>query len=141
MARDGVANVVARLRECGFDPRRIGRDLWESRCPAHGSVDHALSITRAEHNHVELKCRSTEACQHFRIVGALGITNDHVYEETPDSLISRLSCVPIQPASFSSLRRGGITSWTYPRPEKAAPLSRRTLRHRAARRRRRASGR
>ena len=102
MARDAVANMVNRLEERGFDPRRVGHDSWESRCPAHRSADHALSITRNEHNHVELKCRSTENCQHFRIIGALGFTNDHVYEETPDSLISRLSRVPIQPASFAS---------------------------------------
>ena len=35
MARDGVANIVDRLQECGFDPRKVGRDSWESRCPAH----------------------------------------------------------------------------------------------------------
>ena len=102
MARDGVANIVNRLQECGFDPRRVGHDSWESRCPAHRSADHALSITRNEHNHVVLECRSTENCQHFRIIGALGFTNDHVYAETPDWLISRLSRVPIQPASFAS---------------------------------------
>ena len=33
---------------------------------------------------------------------ALGFTNDHVYAETPDWLISRLRRVPIQPASFAS---------------------------------------
>jgi len=63
MARDGVANIVDRLRERGFDPRRVGRDSWESRCPAHRSANHALSITRDVHNHVELNCRSTENCQ------------------------------------------------------------------------------
>ena len=102
MACDGVANIVNRLQERGFDPRRVGHDTWESRCPAHRSAAHALSITRNEHNHVELKCRSTENCQHFRIIGALGFTNDHVYEETPDSVISRLSRVAVQPASFGS---------------------------------------
>ena len=101
MARDAVANIVIRLQECGFDPRKVGPDSWESRCPAHRSADCALSITRNEHNHVVLECRSTENCQHFRIIGALGFTNDHVYEETPDWLISRLSRVSIQPASFA----------------------------------------
>ena len=54
-------------------------------------ADCAFSITRNAHNHVVLECRSAANCQHFRIIGALGLTNDHVYEETPDWLISRLS--------------------------------------------------
>ena len=65
-------------------------------------MDHALAITRNELNHVVLKCRCAENCQHYRIIAALGITNDHVYAETPNALISRLSRVPIQPASFAS---------------------------------------
>jgi hypothetical protein len=102
MVCDGVANVVIRLQESGFDPRKVGPDSWESRCPAHRSAEWALSITRNEHNHVVLKCRSTQNCQDARIFGALGFTNDHVYAETPDWLISRLARVPIQPASIAS---------------------------------------
>ena len=103
MVRDGVANIVIRLQECGFDPRKVGLDSWESRCPAHRSADSALSITRNEHNHVKLECRSNENCQYVRIIGALGFTNDHVYAETPDWLISRLLRVQVQPAPFESL--------------------------------------
>ena len=102
MVRDGVANVVIKLHESGFDPRKIGPDSWESRCPAHRSADCALSITRNEHNHVLLECRSAENCQHLRIIRALGFTNDQLYAETADWLIGRLSRVPIQPASFAS---------------------------------------
>jgi hypothetical protein len=72
------------LRECGFDPRRVGHGAWESRCPARRSLDHALSITRKEFSHVVLACRGTENCQHTAIVRALGFTNDHLYAETPD---------------------------------------------------------
>ena len=64
MVRDGMANIVSRLRECGFDPRKVGQDAWESRCPGHRSLDHALSITRNEFNHVLLTCRSAENCAH-----------------------------------------------------------------------------
>ena len=78
MVRDGVANIVIRLHESGFDPRKIGPDSWESRCPAHRSADCALSITRNEHNHVLLECRSAENCQHIRILRALGFTNEHL---------------------------------------------------------------
>src|SRR5271154_1225858 len=102
MVRDGVANMVIRLQESGFDPRKVGPDSWESRCPAHRSADRALSITRNEFNHVLLECRSTENCQYIRIIRAVGFTNDHVYAETPDWLINRLGRTPIRPASFVS---------------------------------------
>ena len=69
MARDGVANIVIRLQEHGFDPRRVGRDAWEARCPAHRSLDHALAITRIEFDHVVLECRSGLNCSHARIIG------------------------------------------------------------------------
>jgi hypothetical protein len=60
MVCDGVANIVIRPQESGFDPRKVGPDSWESRCPAHKSAEWALSIARNEHNHVMLECRSTQ---------------------------------------------------------------------------------
>jgi hypothetical protein len=99
MVRDGVANLVGRLRERELNPRRVGDDAWDARCPAHRSTDHALSITRNAFNQVVLECRSAKKCHYFQIVGSLGLTNDHVYEETPDWLINRLRRYPIQPAS------------------------------------------
>ena len=102
MVRDGVANIVIALQERGYDPRRVGDDAWEVRCPAHRSSEHALSITRNEHNHVVLDCRSAENCPHTRIIGALGLTNELLYAETADWLISRLKRTPIQPATFAS---------------------------------------
>ena len=107
MVRDGVANIVDRLGECGLEPRRVGDDAWEARCPAHRSADHALAITRNEFNHVVLECRSRQNCQHFRIIGALGLTNDHVYAETPDWLIERTRQMPIQPVSFGTAGASG----------------------------------
>jgi hypothetical protein len=102
MVCDGVANVVISLQESGFDPRKVGPDSWESRCPAHRSAEWALSTARSEHKHVLLECRSTQNCQDARIIGALGLKNEHVYAKTPDWLISRLARVPIQPASIAS---------------------------------------
>jgi hypothetical protein len=102
MARDGVVNVVMRLMNWGFDPRKVGDDAWESRCPVHRSTDHVLSITRGEFNHVVLECRSAHNCGHSRIISALGMTNDHVYAETPGSWIGQLGLVPVQ-AAFSQL--------------------------------------
>jgi hypothetical protein len=100
MVRDPVANVVYQLGERGFAPRKLGHDAWESRCPAHRGSDYSLSITRNEFNHVVLECRSSENCQHIRIVRALGWTNEHVYAETADWLISRLGRVEIHLAQF-----------------------------------------
>ena len=100
MVRDPVANVVYQLGERGFAPRKLGHDAWESRCPAHRGSDYSLSITRNEFNHVVLECRSSENCQHIRIVRALGWTNEHVYAETADWLISRLGRVEIHTAQF-----------------------------------------
>jgi hypothetical protein len=97
MVRDGVANIVSRLQECGFDPRKVSRDAWESRCPAHRSLDNALSITRNEFNHVVVTCLSAENCGHMSIIRALGFTNDHVYAETPDWLISQLRRIAVEP--------------------------------------------
>src|SRR5580704_9604618 len=102
MVLDAVANIVDRLRQCGFDPRKVGHDSWEARCPAHRSMDHALSITRNEFKHVVLACRSTQNCHHIRIVRALGITNDLLYAGAHDSLMRRSSTFEIQPASFKS---------------------------------------
>ncbi len=110
MVRDGVANIVCRLRKFGFDPRKVGSDAWESRCPAHRSADWALSITRSEHNHVLLECRSTQNCQDSRILSVLGMTIDHVYAESPDWLISRLALMSIQPAPSTSPSPDAIDS-------------------------------
>ncbi len=45
-----------------------------------------------------LECRTTQNCQHTPIIRALGYTNDHVYAETPDWLIGRLSRIQIHKA-------------------------------------------
>ena len=101
IVRDAVANVVMRLMNCGYDPRKVGDDAWESRCPAHRSMDHALTITRNTFNHVTLECRSAHNCTHSRIVSALGLTNEHVYAETPEGWVRRLALVPVRSASPS----------------------------------------
>ncbi len=62
MVRDGVVDIVVRLRDCGFDPRRVGEDGSESRCPGHRSFDHSLSITRNEFSHAVLECRASQNC-------------------------------------------------------------------------------
>jgi hypothetical protein len=100
MARDAVANVVMGLMNCGYDPRKVGDDAWESRCRAHRSADHALAIGRNTFNHVTLEYRSAHNCTHSRIVKALGLTNEHVYAETVDGWVRRLGLVPVQSTSL-----------------------------------------
>ena len=70
-------------------------------------MDHALAITRNEFNHVLLECRATENCKYSRIIAAIGLTNDSVYEETADFMMTRLSRVPIHPTSFTRRQREG----------------------------------
>ncbi len=90
MVRDEVANIVFRLRECGFDPRRVGEDAWEARCPGHGGIENALSINRGELNQALLECRASQNCHRSRIIGPVGINNDDVCAQTPEWLIASL---------------------------------------------------
>jgi hypothetical protein len=36
---------VSRVRECEFDPRKVGPDAWGSRCPAHRGLVHSFDQT------------------------------------------------------------------------------------------------
>ncbi len=69
-----------------------------------------LSITRNELNHLVLECRSAANCPHISNCPALGLSNEQVFEETPDWLIGRLRHFPIQPALFGgSGRKTSVT--------------------------------
>ena len=104
MVRDGVANIVQALRERGFDPRRVGADSWESRCPVHRGTDHDLSISRDESDHVVLECRSSQHCLFEQIIRAVRLGYDTLYDETPDWVMRQLSDMPIQrPGSIAEI--------------------------------------
>ena len=81
---------------------RLGPTRGRLAAPRIGAPSAALAISRNEHNHVVLECRSPQNCQHSRIVAALALPNDRVYAETPDSLISRLRGTQIEPATFGN---------------------------------------
>ena len=98
MVRDVVANFVYRLLQCGCDPRRIGPDAWESRCPGHQSADYALSITRDAVYGVMLRCRSSHKCMYGRIRRALSLVRGD--DETPDWVLQRLSAMEVQTPLF-----------------------------------------
>ena len=57
--------------------------LGESRCPAHRSLDRALSITRNEFNHVVLTCLSVQNCTHVNVIRALGSTTNFSTRKPP----------------------------------------------------------
>ena len=41
-----------------------------------------LSITRIEFNHVVLRCRSAEDCDHTSVIRNIGLNNERLYAET-----------------------------------------------------------
>jgi hypothetical protein len=109
MGRDGLVNMVVQLDKLGFEPRRVGRLAWESRCPAHRGSDHSLSligITRDENREVVLQCRSPQNCSYVKIARAVYFSNAEVYAETPDFLISRIFSAPIQPSLYEGSPTG-----------------------------------
>lgn len=105
MARDGVANVVNRLRERGFDPHRLGPDFWESRCPVHHGSEYALAIIRDERGQVVIECRS-EHCRESSVLWALDLTTDRLYAETPKWVLRKLNERPIVHPLYSASKAG-----------------------------------
>ena len=108
MLRDEVANIVIRLRECGFDPRRVGDDAWESRCPGHGGTENALCITRSEQNQALLECRATQNCHPSKIIGSLGFNNDDVCAQTPEWLIASLKRTEVEEPWFTTVAASSV---------------------------------
>ena len=96
MATDPLANIVDRLRSSGFQPRKIGHDQWESRCPGHGSNDHALFLRRSRDGKLVLQCRSTQNCTFSAILKKLNIKLRHLNRDTSESVIRRLRAMEVQ---------------------------------------------
>jgi hypothetical protein len=126
MARDGVANIVNKLSQRGFDPRRIGADAWESRCPVHRGKEHALLIKRSDRQEVVLHCRARQ-CPPANIASALDLSVTRVYAGTPNWVLSKLSEKPIVPPLWveaaQEVPRGASASprSTFGRSAPAAP--------------------
>jgi hypothetical protein len=97
MARDAVSSVVATLRSHGFDPRKVGRSSWESRCPGHKSAGRALTIRRGPGNRAVLKCRSPEDCPPARILNLLGLAHDSLIEETTEPMTTDVNATGSSP--------------------------------------------
>jgi hypothetical protein len=100
MPSDPLANMIERLRGRGWQPRKVGQDRWESRCPGHASADHALALGRTADGKLDVKCRSIERCSLSRIVKKLDLKLDRLFGETPPTLIRRLREMELQPSIF-----------------------------------------
>src|ERR1700733_9512604 len=96
MAINPLANIVDRLRSSGFQPRKIGDDEWESRCPGHGSSDHALFLGRGRDGKLVLQCRGEQNCSFSAILKKLNIKLRHLNRDTHESVIRRLRATEIQ---------------------------------------------
>jgi hypothetical protein len=102
MASDAIANFVDRLRSSGFDPRKLGDGEWESRCPGHGGVEHALSIVKGQDGKLIIQCRGTENCSFSAILKKLNIKLRHLQRETHRSVLRRLQAAEIQHSLYES---------------------------------------
>ena len=103
MPRDALANLVIELGIRGFQPRCVGHDAWESRCPVHRSLDQAFRITRNEFNHVVLGAAASRNAP-ARILGALGWTNDQLYAETPAWMSGRVRQIELSARRQATVR-------------------------------------
>jgi hypothetical protein len=80
---DPVQNVVQRLKQLGFKPRRVAEDCWVARCPLCGE-ERALTVGRAS----LVVCRNPN-CKDYRILQTIGLPGRDAYnparalEESP----------------------------------------------------------
>jgi putative DNA primase/helicase len=72
VSHDPARTLVEALERDGFDPRPIGPDSWESRCPSHKGSRRNLSIKRGDDGRALLHCQA-HGCKPEAIVEALGL--------------------------------------------------------------------
>ena len=96
MAIDPLANIVDRLRSCGFQPRKVGDDAWELRCPGHGGNELALFLGRDRDGKLVLQCRSTQKCSFSSVLKKLNLKLRHLNRDTSESVIRRLRAMEVQ---------------------------------------------
>ncbi len=123
MARDAVANVVMKLSQRGFDPRRLGPDSWESRCPAHRGKEYAVAISLHEQGLVVLNCRS-KRCPASDILRALDLSAVRLYANTPNWVLRKLAERPIVPPIYVESPESAVEA--QPRVLKSPPTARGT---------------
>jgi putative DNA primase/helicase len=75
---DPVTRVVEVLARDGYDPRKIGPDRYESRCPLHRGRRRNLSICQGDDGRVLIHCHHVDdnghSCSVEEIVQAIGLT-------------------------------------------------------------------
>jgi hypothetical protein len=95
-ANNPLANIVDRLRSSGFQPRKVGDDAWESRCPGHGASDLALFLSRGRDGKLVLQCRGEQNCSFSAILKKLNIKLRHLNRDMHESVIRRLRAMEVQ---------------------------------------------
>ena len=62
MENGSLDGMVERFRKAGWEPRQLGHNAWESRCPGRSSVEHALHFGRDRNGKLVMQCQSPENC-------------------------------------------------------------------------------
>jgi hypothetical protein len=112
---DPLAEVLARLRARGTEPRRSGAG-WSARCPAHDDRSPSLSIASGSDGRVLLYCHA--GCRFDEIASALGMATKELFP--PETCVASSWRKP-RPMPLQ-LRRVTPTSAPVPaKAKKAAP--------------------
>ena len=98
MASDPLANMVERSAG-GCQPRKVGHDLWESKCPGHGDADHALALAQVPTASSKSSAGASRIV-HFRVSSRNSIRLDRLFTDTQPLSIHRLQAMEIQPSIY-----------------------------------------
>jgi hypothetical protein len=76
--------IVGKLRAAGCDPKNLGGDVWESRCPVHNGTRRNLSVTLGSNGAVLLHCLHNDdngnaSCPTPEVLRVLGLTMADLY--------------------------------------------------------------
>ena len=123
---DPLERVIGRLRERGFEPRRVGSQ-WSAHCPAHEDRRPSLSIAKGKKRTVVVKCHA--GCHFDDILKALDLTYSNLcLESRPTHLKNAIKeiypyvnehgtllfeVVRFEPKSFRQRRPNGTGGWTW----------------------------
>lgn len=117
---DPVVNLLSRLASVRCDPRPVGHDSWESRCPAHGGTRHNLSITRGEDGRALVCCHHNPGCDVAAITAALSLESKDLFATSngaPGRRVKPAShAFPSREAAERVLTRDGsaiVGRWVY----------------------------
>ncbi len=124
MSHDPIEAVLAALERRGFDPRTVGADSWDSRCPAHDGERRNLSIKRGEDGRVLLHCNAHD-CDYGDIMAALSLTEGDGFPPRDDRPARPRVGLNGHAKPKALAKGGGKPKRVYPTPEAATAWVRR----------------